>query len=250
MSKRRRLGASLVVLVLLLVGVVIAADRIAVGMANRMIAKETRKELQARQITVGAEPTASVGGFPFLTQVASGRYDRITIKLRQVTSDGVTLPALDLAARDVKASISTLRSGSGRVTAGSVNGTATIDWTSAAKLVEANSDVDMSQIRLSHGSGDQIRVTAPLKVGSISTKLLANGMLVPDGDALRMKIVSVSTEGALPPLVSNLLNLAEQQYSFRVKLPALPYGMKVTDVHPTDGGLQVTAAARQVPLSA
>ncbi len=220
-------------------------------MAAKMIAKQAKKELVARQIQTSSEPTASVGGFPFLTQVASGRYHRITIRMRGVTSNGVTLPSLDVVATDVRASVATLRSGSGRITADTVDGSAVLDWNSVRKLITENSSVDMSQIKMSHGNGDQIKLSAPFAVAGISTTLVATGTLVPDGNGLRVKVVDVSTQGGqIPPLVGSLLTIAEQQLAFKVNLPVLPYQMKVKAVHPTDTGLKVTAEAQQVPLSA
>lgn len=247
----RRLGTSLLVVVIVLVGLLFAADRVAAATADRMIAKQAKTELAARQITTPYEPTASVGGFPFLTQVLRGRYDKVTINLRDVTNGGVTLPSLAIVARGVDASLSSLRSGTGRITADTVSGTALLDWVTVRKLLVGNSNVDMSQVVIRHGTGDQIVMTLPIAVAGLHTTLEAVGAVVPEGTALRVHIDRVTTKGtALPPLAQGLLTLAEQQLSFKIGLPALPYQLRVTDVHVSDSGLAVTAVARQVPLSA
>src|SRR5205814_8133744 len=129
---RRRRGGRLMVwflvVVVILAGLFVAADRIAAYAAERTIAMQSKKELAAREITTPTEPKVSVGGFPFLTQVAKGRYDRITIHLDHPASQGVTLDVLDVTATGVNASTSAIVNGTGSITADDVNGTASLGW--------------------------------------------------------------------------------------------------------------------------
>ena len=95
----RKLLIGLFVLLLLLAGLLVVADRVAVGVAERMIADRVRQEI-TKQGAQSAEPDVEVGGTPFLTQVLDGRYQRITINLRDVQApvegDAVRLPVLDV----------------------------------------------------------------------------------------------------------------------------------------------------------
>jgi hypothetical protein len=68
----RRLVISLVVLV----AVLIAADRIAAVVAEHEVASR----VQASE-SLTARPGVSIGGFPFLTQALSGRYDDVTVSV-------------------------------------------------------------------------------------------------------------------------------------------------------------------------
>jgi hypothetical protein len=74
----RRLIVTLVVLVLLAV----AVDRVAWFLAEREITQRIQSSGQ-----VGGTPSVQVDGFPFLTQVAAGKYDRIA-----VSADRVAVP--------------------------------------------------------------------------------------------------------------------------------------------------------------
>ncbi|TML33547.1 MAG: DUF2993 domain-containing protein, partial [Actinobacteria bacterium] len=112
-----RLMVGLLVVVVVLAGLLVASDRIAAYAAERTIATQAKKELAAREITTPTEPKVSVGGFPFLTQVAKGRYDRITIHLDHPSSQGVTLDVLDVTATGVNASTSAIVNGTGSITA-------------------------------------------------------------------------------------------------------------------------------------
>src|SRR5205807_9976988 len=107
-SRGRKVTIVLVVLLVATVGLFVAADRLAAYAAERTIATQAKKELAARDITTPSEPTVAVGGFPFLTQVARGKYDKITIHLDRPTSQGVTLDGLDVVATGVNATTSTL----------------------------------------------------------------------------------------------------------------------------------------------
>lgn len=127
------------VLLLLLAGLLVVADRVAVGVAERTIADRVSQEV-AKQGAQSTRPDVEVAGIPFLTQVLDGRYERITIKLRDVQASveggAVQLPVLDVDARNVRASLDTLRSGQGDVVADTVKGTGTISYDSLAALLK------------------------------------------------------------------------------------------------------------------
>ncbi|MDM4777941.1 DUF2993 domain-containing protein [Micromonospora sp. b486] len=127
------------VLLLVLAGLLVVADRVAAGVAERAIADQVRQEI-AKQDAQSAAPQVEVGGFPFLTQVLDGRYERISIQLTDVRGDvqgdAVEVPKLDVDARNVTASLDTLRSGRGEVVAESVDGRGTVTYESLAKLLD------------------------------------------------------------------------------------------------------------------
>lgn len=153
----RKLLIGFVVLLLVLAGLVVIADRVAASVAERTIADEVRQQV-ARQHAQSSPPEVEVGGFPFLTQVVDGRYERITIRMRDVQGavqgDAISLPSLDVDARNVRASLDTLRTGQGDVVAETVNGTATISYQSLAALL------DREGLTLGERNG-QLAVTAP-----------------------------------------------------------------------------------------
>ena len=106
------------------------------GVAERAIARQAEREV-ANQNVSSSPPEVSIGGFPFLTQVLAEKYDSITIVARdasgEVQGETVELPRLEIVARDVHASLDTIRSGQGDVIAQTVDGTGVVGYDSVAR---------------------------------------------------------------------------------------------------------------------
>ncbi|WBB78985.1 DUF2993 domain-containing protein [Micromonospora sp. WMMD882] len=244
----RKVLVGLLVLLLVLAGLLVLADRIATGVAERAIADQVSQELN-RQDASASPPSVDIGGFPFLTQVAAGRYERITIGLSDVTGtvDGnsVTLPTLDVDARDVTASLDTIRSGQGDVTAARVDGTGTISYASLAAYL------DRPGLTLAERDG-KLAVTAPVDI--FGQQLTVSGVAeitVDEQGKVSLGFSDLDAEG-LPnlPAARALLNNYAQGISIDVPLPELPFQMTVRGVTPLPEGLQVSADARDVPINA
>ena len=77
--RRRRWPWVLLVIVLLLGGLFVAADRIALSFAENKAAEALQSSQELQQ-----KPDVSVAGFPFLTQLAAGEFDEITVDARDV----------------------------------------------------------------------------------------------------------------------------------------------------------------------
>ncbi|RIV37227.1 LmeA family phospholipid-binding protein [Micromonospora radicis] len=243
----RKVLFGFVVLLLVLAGLLVVADRVAASVAASTIADEVREQVN-RQGAQSAPPEVEVGGFPFLTQVIDGRYERITIRMRDVQGavqgDVVSLPNLDVDARNVRASLDTLRSGQGDVVAETVNGTATISYQSLAALL------DREGLTLGERDG-QLAVTAPVDI--LGQRLTVTGtadIVVGDQGQIALRFDDLNAEG-LPaaPLARTLLNNFARSISVDVPLPELPLQLTVREVVPRPEGLAVTADARDVPIN-
>src|SRR5258706_10625106 len=197
-GRGRKVTLVLVILVVFLGGLFIAADRIAAYAAERTVARQAKQQLVTQNITSPQDPKVKVDGFPFLTQVVRGRYDKITIDIAKPTAQGVSLDDLFVVATGVNASTSALINGSGRVTADQVTGTARLDWASVTKLI------DLSQYG---GSGatvtalpdGQVQIKAPVRLLSLSVTVLATGTIAIAGDAAQVKINKVDVQGGGVP---------------------------------------------------
>ncbi|MEH1102263.1 LmeA family phospholipid-binding protein [Micromonospora sp. CPCC 205561] len=243
----RKVLVTLLVLLLVLGGLIVVADRVAVGVAERAIADQVRQEI-AKQGAQSSEPQVKVGGVPFLTQVLDGRYERISIALRDVQGpvqgDVVALPKLDVDARNVRASLDTLRSGRGDVVAETVNGTGTISYDSLAKLL------DRPGLALAE-QGGRLAVTAPVDI--LGQRLTVTGtadITVGKEGQVSLRFDDLNAAG-LPnlPLARMLLNNYARSISIDVPLPELPFQLAVREVRPLPEGLAVTADARNVPIN-
>ncbi|MGC5019882.1 DUF2993 domain-containing protein [Micromonospora sp. DT47] len=243
----RKVLVTLVVLLLILAGLLVVADRVAAGVAERAIADQVSQEV-AKQDAQSAPPKVDVGGFPFLTQVLGGRYERISIVLTEVQGpvqgETVSLPRLDVDARNVRASLDTLRSGQGDVVAESVNGTGTVSYDSLAKLL------DRPGLKLGEQNG-KLAVTAPVDI--LGQKLTVAGtadVTVSDNGKVALRFNDLNAEG-LPavPLAKTLLSNYAKGISIDVPLPELPFQLNVRKVEPKPEGLMVTADAKDVPIN-
>src|SRR5262245_10138689 len=105
--KRRRGLTVLLILLFVLVVIALVADRTAAYAAARTIADQAQQQMASQHIHTTEKPTVSVDGFPFLTQVAAGKYKKVVIHSKHLTSSdypGVVLDRLDVTATGINAS--------------------------------------------------------------------------------------------------------------------------------------------------
>ncbi|MBO0869609.1 MAG: DUF2993 domain-containing protein [Micromonosporaceae bacterium] len=250
----RRLGTVLLVLLLVLVALLVVADRVAAYAASRTIADQAQQQLVAQHVHSPDKPTVSVDGFPFLTQVAAGRYQKVVIHSTHLTSTdlpGVVLDRLDVTATGINASTSALLNGNGSITADHIDGTATLGWNSVTKLmVDSANTSDLQGVSVSSVSDGEVQLRAPVDLLGTSTTVVATGQLVVSGTSVKVKITKIDTEGGnVPPGMRDLLASLRSAFAVTVRIPPLPYHLKVSAVHPTPVGIAVTAFADNVPLS-
>lgn len=245
---RALLTVILVLLLLLLAGLV-ALDRFGASYAERVLAQRVAEEV-ARQDSTSGEPKVTVAGVPFLTQVLAGDYQEIRIELPDFaaptgTGETVRMPLLDIRAEDVKAPLDTLRSGQGEVVAGTVTGTGTVDYGQLAGLV-GRDDVQLSE------KDGKLVGSAPLAIpGQQAIRLSGTADLTVTDGVVRVRFSDV-TAPDLPdaPFVQNLVARFAENLAFDLAVPELPMNLTLREVQALPEGLQVTAGAQEVNLSA
>jgi hypothetical protein len=233
-------------------GVLFVADRMAANAAEDRIAAEVKKELVARKVNSPTDPEVRLGGFPFLTQVVGGRYERITIDIDQPEIDLVKLTALRVVATDIRAEASSLLRGAGDVVADRVTGTASMTWEQVRPLLElANlpTAVDPAVVDLKV-INNQVELRVPLAVSGFRTTIIAKGQVAIEAGRVRLRLTDVATDaGSLPPAAQNLIRQYQQRLTVTIRVPALPYSMVVNSVESSETGLEMTASADKVSLS-
>ncbi|GAA1559556.1 DUF2993 domain-containing protein [Dactylosporangium maewongense] len=251
-SRGAKVSIVLVVLAVILVGVLFVADRIAASTARDRITDETRKQLAANSVTYEGDPSVKIAGFPFLTQVLAGEYEKISIALSKPQIDNVKLETLNVDAKAVKADARDLMNGRGEVVAGEVTGQATMTWDNVRKLLEFTNlpqGVDPSAIDVKVVN-NKIVMRIPFVYQGFKVTIIANGSMVVESGKVRLKLDSVTTDqGNLPKLVNDFIQANKSRLQVTVKLPGLPYNLVINSAETTDSGLRVTASAKDVPLS-
>jgi uncharacterized protein with GYD domain len=223
----------LVVLLILLVGGVIAADRLGVGMAEDEIAKQVAAQYQLDQ-----RPQVTIHGFPFLTQAIGGTYEKIDVSLGQWTQQGVTVRDAQLRLSGVRAPLSDVINGnSSQVTVRTATASAVVPYTVVQKY--APQGVKGLSAK---GSDLQAKVTGAFFGISVSGDLVASIKATSKGIAITPQ--SIATGGTQVPLA-----VLQQRYTFTVPTRnLLPLGARVTDIQVLPDGLRIAATADDLKL--
>lgn len=226
---RRLVGALLVILVLL-----VAADRIAVLVAERLVAAQLQ--------SIGGlstRPDVSLRGVPFLTQAVTGRYDDIEVSARGVTAGGTRFSDFTADLRGARLPLSAAVSGSvSQVPVERLNARVVVSYADLQK--------QLTDRRLSLSpAGDLLRVTGTIDVlgRTVSASALS----------------SVSVRGADVVVTAQRFELngrpnaaftaaGKGRFDFVVRIGTLPYGLRLTTVTVRPEGLVATAAATGVVL--
>lgn len=248
MGRGGKLAVKLLVAFLVVGGGLVAADRIAVRVAANRIGQEVKAVLESRGTAVET-PKVTIEGFPFLTQVMAGEYEKIGIDIDHPKISGVQLVNLDLTARDVKADTGAVLAGTGSVKASEVAGTASLTWETIRQIltVAGLPGVDMSEVRVT-AQDSQLRLRVPVPVLGPGVALVGTGTFELVDGVVNLRVSEVQAEGG--PLPAVLQRQIDQiKLSATLGLPELPYQLRVERVTPTAAGLTVRAVARDVTLA-
>ena len=224
----------LLVVLLVLVGLLVAGDRVAAGFAEERVGRQI-----AEQGGLTGTPDVDIRGFPFLTQAVAGRYDDVRIAL---TAEELGQPAgtdAHVALRGVHVPLSAVLSGSVRqVPVDRIDGTATLSYALLAAQLGGD-----TRLRL---EGDGLRITRTVELFGQTLPLTAVGRVTLQGDELRVDVDRVEGAGVeVPPfLVDRVSGLLDLRYT----IPPLPFGLRLTGVRPAHDGVEVTVAARDAVL--
>jgi hypothetical protein len=225
----------LLVLLLLVLGLAVVGDRVAVGLAEDRVASEL-----AAQGGLAGAPEVEIRGFPFLTQAVAGRYDDVRISL---TAEQLGQPAgtrADIALRGVHVPLSGVLSGSvEEVPVDRVDGTATLSYALLSAQLGGDTTV--------RPEGAGLRITRTVEVLGQEIPLTAAGTVALDGDELVVDVERAS--GAGVDLPGFLVDRASDLLDLRYTVPALPFGLQLVDVQPAGDGVDVRVAAEDTVLA-
>ena len=204
-----------VAILVALLAVVLIADRLAVICAQDRLAKQ----IQARGFSV--KPHVTIAGFPFLTQVAARRLNKVVIRAAGKKLGPVKVKHLDLTLYGMRGS------GNGR-TASQLSGTALVGFAGLAGMT------GMPGLTLAADGADRGKITVGL--GQVTATATARVTRAAPGG---IRIVVISAGGIPIALLGSLHN-------FIVPLPALPPGMTIKGISVTGQGVLVHIAGQNV----
>ena len=225
---------ALLVVVLLLLGLAVVADRVAAGVAEDKVAEQI-----ATKGGLHGTPTVDIAGFPFLTQALRGRYDDVRIAL---TAEELGQPAgtkADVNLHGVRVPLSSVLSGSvDQVPVDRIDGTATLSYALLSAQLGGDSTL--------RPEGDGLRITKTVELLGQTIPLTATGTVALKGNQLVIDVQKAA--GAGVDLPAFLVSRASDLLDLRYDVPALPFGLQLTGVTPAEDGVHLRVEAQNAIL--
>jgi len=241
----------LVILAVILGGLFVIADRVAVGFAEDEAASRLRSSEG-----LSSTPSVSISGFPFLTQVVGGELDdvKVGIKDYEVSTAGTAAAA---AGSPVKIRIDDLNaemrgvafsSDYSSATAATATGSASIAYDELLKAAKAEPvqvipGVTAKVTGLSDGGNGKIKVAVEATVGKQSSPLSVLSSVRVEGDTVEVHADSIPTLG-----VQLAENKVRQITDFKQKIDGLPGGIKLDQVKAAKNGVEISVKGSDVRL--
>ncbi len=250
-SRGRKIGIALLVVALILGGIFVIIDRIAVWYAEGRVAELVADQAAHEGVRATGDPEVEIGGFPFLTQALGGELSTVTIRIEHAEVDVYRLNDLWARATGVTYEFGELLSGRGPVTATRVRGEVTLPYSPFNEIIYNSFDLasqNITYLELSSNNGAlQLRGRGQI-LGQELTVVTRAHLEVNDGVAT-IQIDDAQIEDTAPFEQGQVwLEDLMERLSGELPLPQLPYGMVVEDIEVTDAGLRVIASAVDVTL--
>jgi hypothetical protein len=231
-----RVARTVLIVLVVLGGLFVAADRILVSVAEN-------KAAQQAKVTEGlsSKPDVSIKGFPFLTQVVSGKLDDVKIKAKGLAADGgtgqeVRFESLNADLHGVK-----LSNGFSRAVADSADGQVFVTYE------DLQNAIGVPGLRVSYGGPAKdgtalVKLAGPIMGAQLS---VLSKVTVHGGDTISLTAQDLPT--AFTAL--GLEHRVRQQIDVVVHISHLPSGLSLTGVGSAPEGITVTAAGKDVVLA-
>lgn len=224
----------LVVTLVVLIGLLLVADRAGATVASRAIAAQVQAEAGSSDVDV------VIGGFPFLTQALAGRYDRVEVRAADVAAGDVSIRRLDTTLSGVEVPLADALSGS--VTSVPVQAVRARALLAYDELTRAS---DRGTLTVTP-DGDRVRVSGRVQVLGQTLQITAVSRVELVEDTLVVTAESYQAGSAeVDPGLSRAL---DGRLDLRVPVTGLPYGLRLTGVEVQPEGVVVRATAAATVL--
>ncbi|GGX47757.1 LmeA family phospholipid-binding protein [Streptomyces fructofermentans] len=244
----------LLIVTIVLGGLFVIADRVAVGFAE----DEAAERLRANE-GLAATPDVSIKGFPFLTQVAGGELDEVEVGIKNYEADtsAGTGDASDGAPAKIRIDNLTAHmrgvafsSGYSSAKAASATGTATISYAELLKAakaepVDVTSGVTAQVVGLSDGGNGKIKV-------EVEATVLGRKLPRPVSVLSTVRVKGDTVEVQADSLPNLGVQLAEDKVrlitDFQQKIDGLPGGIRLDRVEAAADGVDIGVKGSDVDL--
>ncbi|MFI8289576.1 DUF2993 domain-containing protein [Streptomyces sp. ms191] len=222
----------LLIMAVVLGGILVGVDRLAVSYAESEAADRVRLG-PAR----AGSTDVDIKGFPFLTQIMDKRFDEVDVTLTGVeaTAGGkkIRIGRMTAALRDV-----TLNGDYTSARAGSATGTALISYDDLAAAADRD-------VVVAYGGNGKLKVTGGVRIlGRTVTRSVVSTVTLVDGDTIRVRADKVPLEG-----IPGIEDAIRQRTDFDREIGGLPAGMKLESVEAREDGVAIAVTGKDVVLA-
>lgn len=228
-QKRKHWLRRWIIALVILVGLLVGADRVAVVVAQNELASKIAQEQHLSQ-----KPAVHIDGFPFLTQALSRNFPHATIDIHGLVTQGVPISDLHADLRGVHVS-----SSYSSATVDNLTATAVLNYTDLSTVLSQKTG--FAQVQLSDGGAGVVKATVSL-AGLISTSVQVQVTLLP-GNIVKF------TSGTIQTPLSTVGLSTPSNLNYQLSLGGLPFGMNLTSLTVGPTGIDIVATGQNVSLS-
>jgi hypothetical protein len=223
---RRRLTIFLIILIVL-VGLLVAADFGAKAIAENEVATEIQKQ------GISQKPSVSIAGFPFLTQVISRDIDRMQISWHDLQEGPVTFKSINAVLNGVH-----INSSFNGATVSQLTGTAVITFGALSNAVSSQvgalGALGGAGLTLTDAGPDEIKASLDLVITSASATWRVSRL-----SGNRISIQLIDSSGLPSQLLGSVRNIT-------IPLSGIPLHLQVQSVSITPNGVVGTLTGQNV----
>jgi LmeA-like phospholipid-binding/FHA domain len=239
--RRRRTRWLIVVVVVALVLVV--ADRVSAALASTAAVSQLVQQSQG----LGSKPTVSFGGFPFLTQVAFGKYRNIAVGIDDITPPGgprIKHLSAHLDGAHIPLS-NAIHDNVAKIPVDHVTATVTIGFADLNDFLKNQP----GGLVLSAGQDGAVQISGNVTQEGTPISVTGSAKLQAQDGELTVVPSNLQVKGSgFDDLLNGLGGLSGLFPPIPVPLPDLPFNVRITSVHTNGSGLVAGAAADHVVL--
>ena len=226
----------LIIVLVILFGLFVAADRIAVRMAE----SEAASKLQSSR-DLAQKPSVSIGGFPFLTQLLDSKLDEVKVHANDMAVHGPSGPSVTLETFDADLKGVKVSSNYSTAVADTATGTAVISYASLTAALPNHPTV-------SYGGDGKVKVSGKVDIPILGEQQVSGtaDISVVNGDTIGISNISdlSGLSGIDQAAASIVTAFLEPQF----QLQGLPTGLKLTQLQAVPDGVSISVTGTNVVL--
>lgn len=223
---------TLLIVVVVLGGLFVLADRIAVHVAENKAADRIRSSEN-----LSASPDVDIKGFPFLTQVLDKKLGRVDVTLKGVEANA---SGRQMRITEVRAELHdvTVSSSFSSAVAARASGSAHISYADLTKASDSGAKV-------AYAGNGKVKVTGSVAIlGRTVSRSVTSSVTMVGTNRIKVHADTVPGEG-----IPGLEGLVRGQTDFESAIGGLPSGLKLSELRATSDGVDIGVTGTNVALT-